>query len=68
MPALVDGFSVVALLRKLTASPLVKFTAAQKSELQQDIERVQSGCFGGATTLNEADLKSLAEKWLRQLR
>jgi hypothetical protein len=34
----------------------------------QDIERVQSGCFGGATTLAEADLKTLAEKWLRQLR
>ena len=68
MPATVDGFSVVALLRKLTASPLVKFTAAQKSELQQDIERVQSGCFGGAATLTEADLRSLAEKWLRQLR
>ncbi len=68
MPATVDGFSVVALLRKLTASPLVKFTAAQKSELQQDLERVQRGCFGGATTLTEADLRSLAEKWLRQLR
>ncbi|MEK0437065.1 MAG: hypothetical protein RLZZ233_36 [Verrucomicrobiota bacterium] len=68
MPATVDGFSVVALLRKLAASPLVKFTAAQKSELQQDIDRVQSGCFGGATTLTDADLRSLAEKWLRQLR
>jgi hypothetical protein len=68
MPATVDGFSVVALLRKLATSPLVRFTAAQKSELQQDIDRVQSGCFGGATTLAEADLKSLAEKWLRQLR
>ncbi len=68
MPATVDGFAVVALLRKLGASPLVKFTAAQKSELQQDIERVQSGCFGGAATLTESDLRSLAEKWLRQLR
>jgi hypothetical protein len=47
---------------------LVKITGAQKAELQQDIERVQSGCFGGATTLTEADLRSLAEKWLRQLR
>ena len=68
LPASIDGFAVVALLRKLAASPLVRFTAAQKTELQQDIERVQSGCFGGATTLSEADLKSLAEKWLRQLR
>ena len=68
LPATVDGFSVVALLRKLGSSPLVKFTAAQKSELQQDIERVQTGCFGGTATLSPADLKTVAEKWLRQLR
>jgi hypothetical protein len=68
LPATIDGFSVVALLRKLGASPLVKFTAAQQAELKADIERVQTGCFGGATTLSAADLKSLAEKWLRQLR
>ena len=43
-------------------------TGRGKSELQQDIDRVQSGCFGGATTLTDADLSSLAEKWLRQLR
>jgi hypothetical protein len=68
LPATIDGFSVVALLRKLGASPLVKFTAAQQAELKADIERVQTGCFGGATTLSEPDLKTLAEKWLRQLR
>jgi hypothetical protein len=68
LPATIDGFSVVALLRKLGASPLVKFTAAQQAELKADIERVQTGCFGGATTLSAADLKALAEKWLRQLR
>jgi hypothetical protein len=68
LPAAIDGFSVVALLRKLGSSPLVKFTAAQQAELQQDIERVQTGCFGGTATLSPADLKSLAEKWLRQLR
>lgn len=68
LPTTIDGFAVVALLRKLGASPLVKFTAAQQSELKQDIERVQTGCFGGATTLSESDLKTLAEKWLRQLR
>ena len=68
LPATIDGFAVVALLRKLGTSPLVKFNAAQKAELQQDIDRVQTGCFGGAATLSPADLKSLAEKWLRQLR
>jgi hypothetical protein len=68
LPASIDGFAVVALLRKLGASPLVKFTPVQKADLQQDIERVQTGCFGGTTTLSPADLKSVAEKWLRQLR
>ena len=68
LPSTIDGFAVVALLRKLGTSPLVKFTAGQKAELQQDIERVQAGCFGGASTLSDADLKTLAEKWLRQLR
>ena len=68
LPATIDGFAVVALLRKLGTSPLVKFTAAQNTELQQDIERVQTGCFGGTTTLSPADLKTIAEKWLRQLR
>ena len=68
LPATIDGFAVVALLRKLGTSPLVKFTAAQNAELQQDIERVQTGCFGGTTTLSTADLKTVAEKWLRQLR
>jgi hypothetical protein len=68
LPETIDGFSVVALLRKLGSSPLVKFTTAQKADLQQDIERVQTGCFGGTTTLSPADLKTIAEKWLRQLR
>jgi hypothetical protein len=68
LPAQVDGFAVVALLRKLDASPLVGFTSAQRSEIRQDIERVQAGCFGGAVTLTEDDLRNLAEKWLRQLR
>jgi hypothetical protein len=67
LPAAIDGFAVVALLRKLGTSPLVKFTAAQKADLQQDIDRVQTGCFGGKATLSSADLKTVAEKWLRQL-
>ena len=67
LPASLDGFSVVALLRKLVSSPLVRFTAAQQAELKADIDRVQTGCFGGTSTLSEADLKALAEKWLRQL-
>lgn len=68
MPAQVDGFAVVALLRRLGPSPLVKFTAEQQTELRQDIERVQADCFGGAGTLTTADLTTLTQKWLHRLR
>ncbi len=65
MPREVDGFAVVALLRKLRTSPLVKLHEPQQQELQQDLQRVQQACFdtnGGA--MSEADLRTVAEKWL----
>ncbi|MEI7650505.1 MAG: hypothetical protein WCJ96_00680 [Verrucomicrobiota bacterium] len=68
MPAAVDGFSVVALLRKLAASPLANLNTDQRRDLQQDIAKIEQGCFGEAMTLGPADLKSIAEKWLRNLR
>ena len=69
MPSDVDGFSVIALLRKLRTSPLVKLPEAQRQELQQDIQRVQQSCFGaGASAMSETDLRGVAEKWLVRLR
>ena len=66
MPAEVDGFAVVALLRRLRASNHVRLGEAQKQDLQEHLQRVQQTCFGAAgSAMSEADLRSLAEKWLR---
>jgi hypothetical protein len=65
MPDDVDGFAVFALLRRLSASPLVKLQGSQREELQQDIQRVQQACFDSkAGAMTEASLRSVAEKWL----
>ena len=66
MPTELDGFAIVALLRRLRTSPLVTLAEPQQQELQQDLQRVQQTCFdtkGG--TLSESELRSVAEKWLR---
>lgn len=66
MPDVVDGFAVVALLRRLHTSPLVKLKEPQQKELQSDVKRVEQACFGsGDSTMSETDLRSLASKWLR---
>jgi hypothetical protein len=65
MPGEVDGFSVVALLRKLKTSPLVKLREPQQQDLQSDLQRVQQSCFGAsASALSESDLRGIAKKWL----
>jgi hypothetical protein len=65
MPGEVDGFSVVALLRKLKTSPLVKLRDTQHQDLQSDLQRVQQSCFGaGSSPLSETDLRGIAKKWL----
>lgn len=66
MPAVVDGFAVVALLRRLRTSPLVKLPEPQQQELQQDLQRVQQSCFGvNGGAMSESDLRGVVEKWLR---
>jgi hypothetical protein len=66
MPKEVDGFAVVALLRRLCSSPLVKLKDTQQSELQSDLKRVEAACFGAsAGALSETDLRAIASKWLR---
>ena len=66
MPKDVDGFAVVALLRRLCSSPLVKLKETQQRELQSDIKNVEQSCFGaGAGKMSESDLRSIASKWLR---
>ena len=66
MPKEVDGFAVVALLRRLCSSPLVKLKETQQSELQTDLKRVEAACFGtSAGAMSETDLRAIASKWLR---
>ncbi|MEZ0389356.1 MAG: hypothetical protein ACAI34_19920, partial [Verrucomicrobium sp.] len=65
MPATLDGFSVVALLRRLRTSPLVSLQEPQHQELQQDLQKVQQSCFGNhGAPMSESDLKGIARKWL----
>ena len=66
LPGEVDGFAVIALLRRMGTSPLVKLRELQQKELQQDLQRVQQACFGAkGGTMSEIELRGVAEKWLR---
>ncbi len=66
MPKEVDGFAVVALLRRLCSSPLVRLKENQQRELQSDLKHVEQSCFGaGAGAMSETDLRNIASKWLR---
>jgi len=66
MPKEIDGFAVVALLRRLCASPLVKLKDTQQNELQSDLKRVEAACFGSRdAALSETDLRAIVSKWLR---
>jgi hypothetical protein len=70
MPAEIDGFVVVQLLRALGTSDLVRMSPNQRAEMQQDIKQIQSSCFGdnGDAGLTEEELRRVARKWLRAAR
>lgn len=70
MPPEIDGFVVVQLLRALDGSRLVRMSAAQQSEMRQDIQRIQTSCFNGNGNggLSEDELRGVARKWLRVAR
>jgi low affinity Fe/Cu permease len=65
MPANVDGFIVVQLLRSLGSSPLVQLTDTQRAEMRQEIERIQQSCFANGSALTEGELQAVARKWLK---
>ena len=67
MPAEIDGFVVVRLLRALGGSELVRMSSERRSELRQEIERLQAACFrdNGNAGLPEDELRQIARKWLR---
>ena len=70
MPSQIDGFVVVQLLRALGGSELVRMSSAQRSEMQQDMQRIQASCFGGNGhgKVSEDELRRVAQKWLRVAR
>lgn len=70
LPSEIDGFVVVQLLRALGTSELVRMSSAQRSEMQQDIQRIQASCFAGNghEKLPEEELRLVARKWLRLAR
>lgn len=66
MPAELDGFAVVALLRRMCGSPLMKLKEPEQQELQSDLKRVEQACFGAnGNAMTDADLRRVASKWLR---
>ena len=66
MPTEVDGFAVVALLRRLCTSPLVNLKDKQQQELEVDLKQVEQACFGADDAeISEPELRSLVSKWLR---
>jgi len=65
MPRDIDGFAVIALLRRLRASRQIALEETQQRELQCDLQRVEQSCFGAGTdTMSETDLRNIATKWL----
>ena len=65
MPAEIDGFVVVQLLRSLAASELVRLSNARRAEMQEDVDRIQNTCFGNGSSLSDEELRLLAKKWLK---
>jgi len=66
VPAEVDAFNVVQLLRALERSELVRLTTRQHSEIQQEIEQIQASCFNGnGSELSDEHLRRVAKKWLK---
>jgi hypothetical protein len=66
MPEKVDAFVVIRLLRSLSLSELVDFSAEQQARLREEIKRIEAVCFDPSQTpLPESELKNTASKWLK---
>jgi hypothetical protein len=66
LPARVDGFVVVQLLRSLGTSSLVRLSPSQRADMQEEIQRIQKACFGGnGSSLSADELRAVARKWLK---
>jgi hypothetical protein len=66
MPERIDPFVIVRLLRSLTLSDLVKLNPEQKTNIQEEIKRIEESCFDPSKQqIDESDLKNTASKWLK---
>jgi len=66
VPPKLDGFVVVQLLKALDNSELVRMTDARRSEMQQEIRRIETTCFGNnGSGLADEELRRVARKWLK---
>ena len=66
MPAEVDAFSLVQLLRALERSELVRLTTRQHDEMQQEIQQIQASSFDdNGSELSDEHLRRVAKKWLK---
>jgi hypothetical protein len=66
MPAEIDGFVTVQLLRALGGSELVRMSTKQRADMQQEMQQIQTACFGkNGSELSEEELRRVAKKWLR---
>ena len=67
MPAAVDGFVVVRLLRALGSSDLVHLPNKRQAQMQEEIQRIEQSCFrgNGSAAMSEDELRNVARKWLK---
>ncbi|HYW80905.1 MAG TPA: hypothetical protein VE890_15090, partial [Thermoguttaceae bacterium] len=66
MPAHVDSFVVVQLLKALDDSELVRLSERRRAEMQAEIDRIQASCFhDNGSGLSERELQNVARKWLK---
>jgi hypothetical protein len=66
MPAAVDGFVVVQLLRRLADSELARLSDPQRREMRAEIDRIERTCFqNNGSGLSEEQLRGVCQKWLR---
>ena len=66
IPAAVDGFVVVRLLRALDASDLVHLPDKRRAQMQEEMRRIEQSCFrDDAADVSEDELRNIARKWLK---
>ncbi len=69
VPAQLDAFNLVALLRSMALSDRVQLTPGQRDDLRQTIKRVESSCFDPSQSALAVDeLRRTAQQWVDVVR